>query len=165
MLQGQIRGLLAWRPLVNQTGWDPDVPRWAPPCDARVDIDDTIPWRDCQMPGGYPLKGEQGQSFRFTGLDWGNGTRWVEDPYKYWLLCGRGGSCMGLNALAFLRGGLVSVARVNYTEGRGSNLSVVPRDEVRNYVPPTQVCVWPPFMFLLTNLSGPILNCNATTCS
>jgi hypothetical protein len=92
-------------------------------------------------------------------------------PFHKWMLCGVNGSCTELNPLIFIQGGAVgkasftgiskmtqywsalaaSVGSYGYTnisvEITGVNKTLVNQN---NY-PPTPVCVYPPFLFILSN--------------
>ncbi|XP_074087668.1 uncharacterized protein LOC141519181 [Macrotis lagotis] len=157
---------MAWRPLVNITATrDFSMPWWSPPCESQVTLELPFPWRQCQMAGGYPLQGEGGKGLVFAGLDWtlNGSTTLIEDPFKDWLLCGTGGGgcCTLLNPLAFVaEGGMVEFGEVNYTENASAH--IIPRSNVS--VPATPVCVWPPFLFILTNTTNGTLLCAQETC-
>lgn len=81
--------------------------------------------------------------------------------FDHWLLCGVNGSCMNLEPMAMTRGGENGVSMPSNGRKQGINLKVR-----RVTFKPTPVCVYPPFVFIVSNISQQnlMLNCTNDTC-
>lgn len=130
-------------------------PQFAPFCEGGVAESATLlPWTGCQsrrahdLPSGY---------FTFSPLEgYGNFTdmspwRYDINPFDVWLLCGSGGSCSDITSLSMVLGGGVQSAILDndYTT---PDLKATLRPNLR-LIPPTPVCVWPPFVLVVCNHS------------
>jgi hypothetical protein len=100
------------------------------------------------------------------------------DPFHKWLLCGVNGSCTDLNPFAFIlrgaEGKAIYTGVMNYTAlgASGSTKTFVNTSEEivslnrtqtnHTTYPPIPVCVYPPFLFVVSNHF--FVNCTNSSC-
>ena len=167
----------------------PNQPKMAPHCSLE-DEGLILPWSDCQS--SITRWADQSKTFSFSpnmiddpeqkyvmkkGL-------FIQDfrmhPFHKWVLCGINGSCTDLNPLVFLQGGAAgktifngiskfaqfhqvllpdrTIYQNSTTEITGFNKTLIKQT---NYLP-TPVCVYTPFLFILSN--GSFESCTNETC-
>ncbi|XP_052594111.1 uncharacterized protein LOC128110428 [Peromyscus californicus insignis] len=88
------------------------------------------------------------------------------NPFDSWVLCNSRSACTQLNALGFVKGG--AFQNCSYSVHMGmtfeSDVTLNCTHSKSVHFSPTLVCVWPPFLFLLFNYSGGMLNCSSQKC-
>lgn len=159
----------------------PQQPKYSPHCLGNYE-GELWPWTDCQSHKSTWADVAQRYTISPRMLDpilpgpnvtWDMGG-WQQDrnvnPFHKWMLCGINGSCSDLSPLTALLGGSIS-GRSNVscthhstlTTGK-SNFSCTTIHEVQNATafPPSPVCVYPPFLFILSNNSFD--SCSNDTC-
>ncbi|XP_068921482.1 uncharacterized protein [Petaurus breviceps papuanus] len=75
------------------------------------------------------------------------------NPFDLWLLCGEGGACLDLRPMAMLLGGVMGWGNGTWTELDPFDFNMS-RPVKHVQIPPTPVCVWQPFLFLVSNWTG-----------
>lgn len=97
------------------------------------------------------------------------------NPFDQWLLCGTNGSCADLSPIVMLLGGYAEKGRLQFdwegTLGAGSfswtSTDISYKALKRLDYTATPVCVWPPFLWIVSNGSSNAthaLSCNPQTC-
>lgn len=89
------------------------------------------------------------------------------NPFNLWLLCGTNGSCSDLSPFSMIQGGSVSQGPSVFNLNRFFEDSLQQTASVANRTfKPTPVCVWPPFVFILTSqeVNNTLLFCTNNTC-
>ena len=172
-----IRG---WWPSRKPGNKPPSQPRMAPFCKEGSMEDVMLPWTGCQAKK-YTWAVEKYFSFSpyisreyndtFAGYDFStmDPLRTNTNPFDQWLLCGVNGSCTDLAPMAMIGGGSSEKGELTFDwkstlkTGRSdkqspnsfkwttSNVRYKKQKEV-NFTA-TPVCVWPPFLWVVSNTS------------
>lgn len=153
----------------NSTVHSVKQPKLAPFCLAKEETASTLPWSGCQSRrtgtvGKYftfspPLANG---SFHLAKINSLHNPRATGNPFDLWLLCGLNGSCTDLTPVGFVQGARVRKGTLcSQTLSGGDNPWIFNQTtEFR----PTPVCVWPPFLWVVSNLSD-LSNINQLNCS
>ncbi|XP_036056879.1 uncharacterized protein LOC118592184 [Onychomys torridus] len=161
----------------------PTQPKWAPYCWGTYE-GETWPWTGCQSRG--IRWAENSGKFTFSP-DVAGPERFIQgflqqeenfNPSDSWLLCGINGSCLDASPLVMINGGSYGVgnlscasnhSQIGFGERASDPFNVSKRcygviQELASTIhyPSTPVCVYPPFMFIVSNIS--LRNCNNDTC-
>lgn len=128
-------------------------PKLAPFCRGTKDARSPLPWSGCQA----RVAGSVGQYYSFSPR-LGNVGYSSEndpshgDPFDLWVLCGQNGSCTDLSTMSMLLGGRAEKETMSASlEGTGELVkSSIPGTKFS----PTPVCVWPPFIWIVSNETG-----------
>lgn len=173
-IQSNVTILHGWWP---PTTWamnltDYPQPRMAPFCKGDPDVNMPLPWTGCQRQVAGWVK-QNTPLFTFSPYMGGKGNFIVNDPWSFdgdpfdlWVLCGVNGSCTDITPFAFLLGGGTEKGSMTYYYGGNLIYKRNPQQTTTIKFSPTPVCVWPPFMWIVSNSTDNIiLNCSISFCA
>lgn len=183
--------LYGWWPSLSGGGYSSPQPRWAPYCKGAMQDDSPVPWTGCQdrlatwaVDGHFSFSPYI--SVKFNSSHPGHNITHMDpersnvNPFDLWLLCGINGSCTDLSPMVMLGGGRVgrgslsfdwkgTVGNAGHSSGSfsWSTTKVSYRERSNLTFSPTPVCVWPPFLWLVSNddsMMSDMLSCSPQTC-
>nr|XP_020135998.1 uncharacterized protein LOC109729283 isoform X2 [Microcebus murinus] len=154
-------------------------PKWAPRCHSQRSRESLAPWTGCQsryaswvVDSFFTMSPRMSTVYSATdpGVNFTSQSPWLWDPanpFDLWLLCGINGSCTDLAPFSMIAGGKIETAEWRWNESSYFESTLNKTKPWSNIsFAPTPVCVWPPFIFIVTNLStdGDVLSCSNDTC-
>lgn len=157
--------LYGWWPVINSTTGPGAQPKLAPFCRGTQDEEILLPWTGCQardsswvVKGYYSFSPYMGEGTNFTTI---NPRRSNINPFDQWLLCGINGSCTDLTPMVMLKGGKGEKGQLSFSwTGRlspGASVWTATNIKYKAYrthsFDPAPVCVWPPFVWIVSNSS------------
>ena len=157
----------------------PIQPKLAPFCTGRQDVKLALSSTGCQSrDAGWAIEGLFsfspfiGQGHNFTNMDPSQANA---NPFDQWLLCGINGSCTDLSPLAMIKGGRGEMGQLEFDwkgtvdesgSGQWTMSDVKYKAFAHEEFPAAPVCVWPPFIWIVSNLSQvtEVLDCGHGGC-